>query len=289
MVINDILTGNCMEIMPTMPENGVDLTVTSCPYGKVRDYNGAVNAFNFPVIAEQLYRVTKNGGMLAWNEADQRDDFSLSGLSFEHCIVFKKLGFKLLDVIFYVKNGLFNQYPNTLCQTVEYVFIFVKGDRPIVGDTNILRDRKNKHAYTIYHGTRRQSNGETKPRKKQVETEYSKRTQIWEYNVGGGHMDTLVPLIYDKGSKKVEHPAIMHDQLAADLIKCYSNSGDLVFDPMCGSGTTLAVAALLGRHWLGIEIRPEWAEKTRQRVEIAHLIQYKNNYINQQKITAWCK
>lgn len=62
MEIDKIYNENCLDTMSRMPDESVDLTVTSPPYDGLRDYNGYV--FPFEEIARELYRVTKRGGWL---------------------------------------------------------------------------------------------------------------------------------------------------------------------------------------------------------------------------------
>ncbi len=63
------------------------------------------------------------------------------------------------------------------------------------------------------------------------------------------------------------HPCQLPESLLERIIKVSSNEGDIVFDPFTGSGTTLAVAARLGRQWLGCELSEEYAAKATERIE----------------------
>jgi len=63
------------------------------------------------------------------------------------------------------------------------------------------------------------------------------------------------------------HPCQLPEALLQRIIRCSSNEGDLVFDPFAGSGTTLAVAHKLGRHWLGCELSPEYRKKALKRIK----------------------
>jgi site-specific DNA-methyltransferase (adenine-specific) len=65
------------------------------------------------------------------------------------------------------------------------------------------------------------------------------------------------------------HPCQLPEALLERIVKVSSNEGDVVFDPFTGSGTTLAVAARLGRQWLGCELSSEYAAKAKQRIEHA--------------------
>ena len=62
------------------------------------------------------------------------------------------------------------------------------------------------------------------------------------------------------------HPARFPLQLARDHILSWTNPGDLVIDPMTGSGTTLRAAADLERRAIGIEINPEYCQLIRRRL-----------------------
>jgi len=63
------------------------------------------------------------------------------------------------------------------------------------------------------------------------------------------------------------HPCQLPEALLERIIKLSSNEGDVVFDPFAGSGTTLAVAARLGRRWLGCEMSDDYAKLATERVE----------------------
>ncbi|MEW8051104.1 MAG: DNA methyltransferase [Candidatus Thiodiazotropha sp.] len=62
------------------------------------------------------------------------------------------------------------------------------------------------------------------------------------------------------------HPTQKHVDVIAPLVETFSNQGETVLDPFCGSGTTAVAAHELGRHYIGIEKAPEFAETARQRL-----------------------
>jgi DNA modification methylase len=66
--------------------------------------------------------------------------------------------------------------------------------------------------------------------------------------------------------ERTGHPCQMPEAVLERIVKVSSNAGDLVLDPFAGSGTTLATAKRLGRHYLGIELSEEYAEQVRERL-----------------------
>lgn len=64
-----LYNGDCLELMKDIPDGFVDLTVTSPPYDNLRTYNGNIEQWSFEKfqgIAKELYRVTKDGGIVVW-------------------------------------------------------------------------------------------------------------------------------------------------------------------------------------------------------------------------------
>jgi len=98
---------DCLAIMKTMPENYIDLTVTSPPYDGRRDYGKSLE-WDFSIfkkIAKELFRVTKEGGVVVWVVNDETKEGSESGTSFRQALYFKKIGFNLHDTMIYKNMG----------------------------------------------------------------------------------------------------------------------------------------------------------------------------------------
>ena len=87
--------------MAKMPDNLVDLTITSPPYDGLRTYNGY--SFPFEDIAKELYRITKQGGVVIWVVGDATVNGSETGTSFKQALYFKEIGFNLHDTMIYQK------------------------------------------------------------------------------------------------------------------------------------------------------------------------------------------
>ena len=93
MELNKIYNEDCLDTMARMPDEFVDLTVTSPPYDNLRTYNGY--SFDFERIAQELYRVTKIGGVVVWVVGDATVDGSETGTSFRQALYFKEIGLEV--------------------------------------------------------------------------------------------------------------------------------------------------------------------------------------------------
>jgi site-specific DNA-methyltransferase (adenine-specific) len=259
MEINKIYNENCLETMARMPDNFVDLIVTSPPYDNLRDYKGY--SFDFENIAKELYRVTKDGGVVVWVVADQTKQFCESLSSFKQAIFFvEECGFNLLDTMIYVKKSYAPAYPTMrrYAQTFEYMFVFSKGKPKTF---NAIRTDKKESSISKNHEINgyRQKNGEMKYKRMKTDSLTKAECNVWVYDVG-----------YNKSSKDkiaFQHPAVFPEQLANDHIISWSNEGDLIYDPFMGSGTTAKMAILNNRNWIGSEMSAEYCEIIKQRVE----------------------
>jgi site-specific DNA-methyltransferase (adenine-specific) len=107
--INKIHNMDCVEGMKKINSNSVDLTVTSPPYDNLRVYNGY--SFDFENTAKELYRITKEGGVVVWIVGDGVINGSESGTSFKQALFFMEIGFNLHDTMIYKKKSL--AYPET--------------------------------------------------------------------------------------------------------------------------------------------------------------------------------
>ena len=242
-----ILCGDCVEIMRQMDDACIDLTVTSPPYDNLRTYNGY--CFDFENVAKELYRVTKDGGVVVWVVGDATIKGSETGTSFKQALFFKECGFNLHDTMIWEKSTFSNPFPNRYHQVFEYMFIFSKGKPKTF---NGIEDRKNKHGGAKVKPTVREANGELFSRKEKTVAEYGKRFNVWQ--------------ITEEKRNKLGHPAPFPEQLANDHIISWSNPGDIVFDPFMGSGTTAKMAMLNNRRFIGCEISEEYCNIIKDRL-----------------------
>lgn len=247
--INKIYCIDNIEGMKQIGAMNIDLVVTSPPYDDLRDYEGY--NFDFEETAKHLFRVIKKGGVLVWVVGDATIEGSETGTSFKQALYFKEIGFKLHDTMIYEKNNFSNPSSNRYQQVFEYMFILSRGSPKTF---NPIKDKKNKYAGETSWGrnTTRQKDGSLIEHSKKVINEYGTRSNIWKYNTGYG-FSTKDEIAYN-------HPAIFPDKLAEDHILSWSNEGDLVLDPMCGSGTTCKMALRNNRNFIGFDISEKYCK-----------------------------
>lgn len=251
MLYDYIKCGDCVELMKELPDNCIDLTVTSPPYDNLRKYNGF--ELDFEATARELYRITKDGGVIVWVVGDATINGSETGTSFKQALYFKQCGFNLHDTMIYHKEiPTWNITSRRYRQHFEYMFVFSKGKPKTF---NPIEDVKVKNMQPRKCKSNR--NGEAKYEMYVPKKEYTCRGNIWSYNVGSG---------CTKDKIAFEHPAIFPEKLAEDHILSWSNPGDVVFDPFVGSGTTAKMAALNGRHYIGFDISEEYCNIAKQRI-----------------------
>ena len=158
--MNVVYNVDCVAGMSILPEDYIDLTVTSPPYDEIRDYKGYV--FDWQKTIEQLYRITKPGGVVVWIVADQTKNGSESGTSFKQALYFMECGFNLHDTMIWEKQNFTDvaSLKYRYAQTFEYMFVFSKG---FPKTFNPIKDRKNIYAGKKKHGTirKKRRNNET--------------------------------------------------------------------------------------------------------------------------------
>lgn len=252
MELNKIYNEDCLETMKRMPDNFVDMTLTSPPYDNLRDYKGYT--FDFESIAKELFRITKEGGVVVWVVADAVIDGSETGTSFKQALFFKEIGFNIHDTMIYQKNSYPFPPSNRYFGVFEYMFVFSKGTPKT---TNLIKVPTKGQGYKT--STFRQADGSMDNGKYEMGKDERVKDNIWIYDVGFAKSSN------DKTA--FEHPATYPEKLAIDHIKSWSNEGDLIYDPMMGSGTTGKMAVMLKRNYIGSEISIEYTKLANDRIK----------------------
>ena len=157
--LNQFYIGEAVNFMKeNIPDNFVDLTVTSPPYDNLRTYKGFT--WDFESVAKELYRVTNPGGVVVWVVGDATIKGSETGTSFKQALFFMGCGFNLHDTMIYQKDSIPFPERNRYYQSFEYMFVFSKGKPKTV---NLIADKPNKRYGKKITGTARNSDGTLKP------------------------------------------------------------------------------------------------------------------------------
>ena len=240
----------------------VDLIVTSPPYDNQRVYDETVkwDFDTFKNIADQLYNILKDGGVMVWIVGDATIKGSETGTSFRQALYFKEIGFRLHDTMIYHKTSITFPQWTRYYNSFEYMFILSKGKPKTV---NLLADRPNRQAGSKVSGGQRELNDTIKQKVGNREgrsiKEFGVRQNVWTYDTG-----------YNKSAKNkiaYQHPAIAPLKLIEDHIKSWSNPNDTVLDCFMGSGTTGVACQNLNRNFIGIELVEEYYDIARQRLK----------------------
>lgn len=248
METNVIRNIDCLQGLKSLQDNCIDLTVTSPPYDNLRKYNGF--SWNFEETAKELYRVTKQGGVVVWVVGDATINGSETGTAFKQALFFKQLGFNLHDTMIWQKtNPMPKVKTSRYFDVFEYMFVFSKGKpktfNPIMIDC--------KCGGQIYSSTCKNIGGENGRTKKTfVLNKQRYKNNIWEIAIA---------------QNKTKHPAVFPLQLATDHILSWSNEGDVVLDPFMGSGTTAVACIKNNRKYIGFEISAQYCDIAQERIE----------------------
>ncbi len=255
---NHIITkGDCVLATSALEKRSIDLSVFSPPYDGIRDYKKGW-AFDFPALGKNLYRITKDGGVCAVVIGDGTKDFAKSLTTFKLAVDWcENAGWRLFETCVYHRDGNPGAWWSSRFRVDhEYILLFFKGKRPKTFNKKPLMV-PSKHAGKIYAGTDRLTDGNFKKISPKAVNPMKCRGTVWHYRTSNTEGNRL----------KLKHPATYPNKLAEDLILCFSNPGDMVLDPMCGSGTTCIMAIRNHRKTMGIEINKDYCEIADERIK----------------------
>lgn len=253
--LNKIYNEDCLEGMKSIPDGSVDMTLTSPPYDNLRTYDNTLvwNKEVWENVIKELYRVTKDGGIVVWIVGDATIKGSETGTSFKQALYFKEVGFNLHDTMIYSKPNAPLSHKRYE-QEFEYMFIFSKCK---IITFNGIKDKINKHYGDKISGSKRDvGSGETRKLSGQKQgkkiAQYGLRGNIWH-----------IP----NRKERYNHPAIFPEQLAHDHIKTWSNENDIILDPFMGSGTTAIACINTQRNFIGFEVNKDYYDIACKRIE----------------------
>lgn len=256
--LDTIHCGDCIELLRTIPDEFVHLSVFSPPYDNIREY-GKNWSLDYQTLGAELFRVSADGAVCAVVIGDGTKNFAKSLTSFRWAVDWcDRIGWKLFECCIYERHGNPGAWWSQRFRVDhEYLLIFFKGKRPRAFDKQPLMVAS-KHAGKVFSGTDRLTSGGFKRIEPKPVNDRKCRGTVWTYSTSNSEGNKL----------KSKHPATFPDRLAEDLISCFSKPGDVVLDPMAGSGTTCVAAANLGRRFLGMEISGEYVQIASKRLAL---------------------
>lgn len=255
--VNSIICQDNVSFLKTLPDECVDMVVTSPPYDNLRDYNGY--DLDLHGLGVELLRVLKDGGICIMVIQDATKDGAKTLTSFRTIVDWcDNIGFRLFECNIYNRQGTEGAWWKKRFRVDhEYMPIFIKGKRPQYFDKENIKI-PSKHANKVMTGANiRTKNGRTGSRKVKINPTKCPGTVMTFGNTCGG-----------ESKLKSQHPAVFPNMLAYDMIECFCPPEGLVLDPFNGSGTTTLAAKSLGRNYIGIDVSEDYNKIAIQRLEV---------------------
>ena len=269
-----IIPGDCIEGMRTLPDASVHCCVTSPPYWLLRNYNhdGQIGLESTPEayvarmveVFREVRRVLRDDAVLFLNLGDTYSSGKqLVGIPWRVAFALQADGWLLRqDIIWQKRNPLPESVTDRCTKAHEYVFLLAKSERYFYdaeavseastgqcGAAASFRRTTKDHLIPGQSAVQHRMN-----RKDREDSGRRNRRSVW----------TISTKPYSGA-----HFAVMPPDLVEPCIKAGCPEGGTVLDPFAGSGTTLAVAAEQGRNAIGCELNPEYIALAKKRIREA--------------------
>jgi site-specific DNA-methyltransferase (adenine-specific) len=264
--INQILQGDCRELLPQLPDECVDLIVTSPPYADQRKHvYGGVHPDEYvewflPISAE-LKRVLKPTGSFVLNIKERVVNGERHTYVIELILKMREQGWLWTEeYIWHKKNTYPGKWPNRFRDAWERCLHFTKQKQFKMFQEAVMVPMGDwRHARL-----RKLNENDLRRDVSRVGSGFGKRVanwigREWAYPTNVLHMATEC---YNRN-----HAATFPVDLPAWFIKLFTEPGDVVLDPFIGSGTTAVACVRLGRRYIGFEWNPEYVQVARERLE----------------------
>lgn len=273
--------GDCLKLLPLLPDRAIDLIVTSPPYADSRKQTyGGIRPEDyvewFLPRSQEFLRVLKPTGSFILNIKEKAVDGERSTYVLELILALRKQGwFWTEEYIWHKRNSYPGKWPNRFRDSWERCLHFTKA----------RKFKMNQEAVMVPMGdwaqARLKSLGKNDVARfdSQVGSGFGKNIANW-VSRSLAYPTNVLHLPTECGNKN--HSAAFPYALPEWFIKLFSNEGDWVLDPFMGSGTTLKVARDLGRHAIGMDIMKEYCERAEKEILSGQLIlmQERTDYDN---------
>jgi DNA modification methylase len=264
---DQIIMGDCQSLLPTMPAQSVDLIVTSPPYADSRKKTyGGVHpddyvAWFLPISAE-LLRVLKPSGTFILNIKEKVVAGERHTYVIELILAMRQQGWLWTEeFIWHKKNSYPGKWPNRFRDSWERCLQFNRSRQFAMYQDSVMVPMGDWAKTRL----RKLSDTDRRRDESRVGSGFGKNVSNW---VGREKVYPTNVLHLATESSNRRHSAAFPLELPKWFIKLFTQEGDLVLDPFVGSGTTALAAQQLGRHYLGIDIQPEYIALAEQALGI---------------------
>lgn len=275
----DLFLGDSKDLLLQIPDNSVDLIVTSPPYADQRKSTyGGIHPDKyvewFLPISQQLLRVLKPDGTFILNIKEKVVDGERSTYVMELILAMRKQGwFWTEEFIWHKKNSYPGKWPNRFRDSWERLLQFNKSKHFNMYQEEVMVPTGD------WAKTRLKNLSETDKTRdnSKVGSGFGKNISNW-INRDKAFPTNVLHLATECNNKN--HSAAFPEELPEWFIKLFTKENDIVLDPFAGSGTTLNVAKRMRRNSIGIEIVPEYYEMVKSQInpiEI-YLLEPKSHY-----------
>lgn len=264
--VNQILEGDCRNLLPQLPDECIDLIVTSPPYADQRRHvYGGVPPDEyvewFLPISTELKRVLKPTGSFVLNIKERVVNGERHTYVIELILKMREQGWLWTEeYIWHKKNTYPGKWPNRFRDAWERCLHFTKQKQFKMFQEAVMVPMGDWR----HERLRKLSENDLRRDVSRVGSGFGKRVanwigREWAYPTNVLHMATEC---YNRN-----HAATFPVDLPAWFIKLFTEPGDIVLDPFMGSGTTAVACVRLGRKYIGFELNPQYVEVAQQRLD----------------------
>lgn len=263
--VDCIIAGDCKDVLRGFPDSCVDLIVTSPPYADRRSrVYGGIHPDRyvgwFMPVADELKRVLKPTGSFILNIKEIVANGERHTYVIDLILEMRKRGWLWTEeYIWHKRNCYPGKWPNRFRDAWERCLHFTKRKNFTMHQEAVMvpmGEWRHSRLENLSETDRRRDNS-------RVMSGFGKKIENW---VGRekAYPTNVLHLATECANKG--HSATFPVALPAWFIKLFTNPGDLILDPFVGSGTTTAACKQMGRHYIGIDINPEYCELALARI-----------------------
>lgn len=265
--LNRIYQMDCIEGMRLLPDESIDLVITSPPYADRRKNTyGGIPADEyvkwFLPIAHEIYRILKPTGSFFLNIKPHCENGERVLYVFDLVLSLKRdVGFRYTDEFTWTKNGVPGRFNGRFKNAFEPVYHFTKKRGYTFNPYAVAIPTKE----VSLRRAERKASGESKNGSGLAGMREGHSFKGRKKSLPSNHLH--IPQTSNQHTIQSKHPAVFPEELPTFFIKAFSNEGDVVLDPFIGSGTTAVAALRTNRNFIGFEIKSEYVSIANQRIE----------------------